>query len=605
MARIVIVEDESIVAEVIKSILKGLGYTVLAIAASGEQAIKEISETHPDLVLMDIVLKGEMDGVEAAEQIRARFNIPVVYLTAYTDEKILQRAKITEPYGYVLKPCGKRELLAAIEIALYKYRIERKLKESEQWLSTTLRSIGDALIATDAKGCIKFMNPVAEALTGWKQEDALDKNLKEVFNIINEETHILTASPVTKALQDGVIVGMENHILIAKDRTEIPIGNSAAPIKDDKENIIGAVLVFKDITERRKTEKALLTSAREWQATFDAVKDCIALLDSKGKILRCNNSLVHLLGRSFSDINGRTFDELMPGELEPITSSFLRLLKSHLRENLILSLGDRWYNIVLDPLLDKTDGLLGGVCIISDISDRKRAEEEEIHTYQEQLRSLASQLSLVEERERHRLATGLHDHIGQPLALCKIKLGALRESASPDLAVSVDGIRDFIDQTIQYTRSLTSELSPPILYEIGFEAAIEWLGEQILSRQDIHFHFNDDGQPKPMEDGAIVLLFQAVRDLLINVTKHSQARNAIVSIRRDGNNIRIKVEDDGVGFDISKLDSYLRTGSFGLFSIRERLNHIRGYLNIESESGKGTRVIIVAPLKLEKHNEGK
>jgi signal transduction histidine kinase len=151
------------------------------------------------------------------------------------------------------------------------------------------------------------------------------------------------------------------------------------------------------------------------------------------------------------------------------------------------------------------------VSLNAEIAERIHAEEK-LLAYQKQLQSLASQLSLVEERERHRIATDLHDHIGQTLALSKIKLGALRESVSSDLAVSVDEIRKLIEQTIQYTRSLTSELSPPILYELGFETAVDWLGEQILSRQDIHFHFNDDGQPKPMEDEARVLLFQAVRE---------------------------------------------------------------------------------------------
>ncbi len=235
----------------------------------------------------------------------------------------------------------------------------------------------------------------------------------------------------------------------------------------------------------------------------------------------------------------------------------------------------------------------------AEIAEHIRAEEK-LLAYQKQLQSLTSQLSLAEERERHRLAIDLHDHIGQTLALCKIKLGALRESVSSALVVSVDGIRDLIDQTIQYTRSLTSELSPPILYEFGFEAAVDWLGEQILSRQDIHFHFNDDRQPKPMEDETRVLLFQAVRELLVNVAKHSQARNSSVYIRRDGNNIQINVEDDGVGLDTSKSNSYLRTESFGLFSIRERLNCIRGHLNIKSGPGKGTKVTIIVPLKLEK-----
>ena len=134
-----------------------------------------MAETLLDLVLMDIVLEGDMDGVKAAEHIRNHFDIPVVYLTAYSDDTTLQRAKITEPYGYILKPFQERELYTTIEMALYKHKMERKLKENEQWLATTLKSIGDAVIATDTKGFVTFMNPVAEVLTGWKQEEADQK----------------------------------------------------------------------------------------------------------------------------------------------------------------------------------------------------------------------------------------------------------------------------------------------------------------------------------------------------------------------------------------------------------------------------------------------
>ena len=122
---------------------------------------------------MDIVLKGETNGIDAAGQIRSRLDIPVVYLTAYADEKTVERAKLTEPFGYIIKPFNDKELHTIIEMALYKHKIEKKLKEREEWLSTILESIGDAVIATDAKGCVTLMNPVAESLTGWKSSRPL------------------------------------------------------------------------------------------------------------------------------------------------------------------------------------------------------------------------------------------------------------------------------------------------------------------------------------------------------------------------------------------------------------------------------------------------
>jgi len=254
---ILVVEDEPIVAKVIQGMLEHLGYAVAAVAPSGEEAIKKVAETHPGLVLMDIALEGNMDGIQAAEQTRARFDIPVVYLTARSDEDTLQRAKIAEPYGYIFKPFEKRELHTTIEMALYKHKMEMKLKNSEQWLATILKSIVDAVISTDIKGFVKFMNPVAEALTGWKQKDVLGRDLTEVFDIINEETRKVTEDIIAKAIRGGVVVGLVNHILIAKDGTEIPIDSSAAPIIDDKGNVTGVVLVFRDITERRRAEETL------------------------------------------------------------------------------------------------------------------------------------------------------------------------------------------------------------------------------------------------------------------------------------------------------------------------------------------------------------
>jgi two-component system cell cycle sensor histidine kinase/response regulator CckA len=258
-AQVLIVEDEGVIAKDIQNTLRNLGFAVPVIAFSGEEAVRKAAETCPDLVLMDIVLEGEMDGVEAAKQIRDRFDIPIVYLTAYANDKTLQRAKVTEPYGYILKPFEEKELHTAVEIALYKHQMERKLKESEQWLSTTLKSIGDAVIATDANGFVSFMNPVAEVLTGWNQQDAAGKPLSEVFNIINEETGKQTEDPATRVLRKGFVVGLANHtVLIAKDGMKRPIDDSGSPIKDDKGNIIGVVLVFRDITEKRRLEQELI-----------------------------------------------------------------------------------------------------------------------------------------------------------------------------------------------------------------------------------------------------------------------------------------------------------------------------------------------------------
>jgi PAS domain S-box-containing protein len=254
--RIMIVEDEGIIVSHIKMCMKNLGYTVSCVTATGEDAIQEAEWHRPDLVLMDIVLKGEMDGIDAANQIYSRYDIPIIYLTAYSSKSMLERAKKAAPFGYIIKPFEERDLHSNIEMALYKHNMEKKLKARESWLSTTLKSIGDAVIATDTNGYVTFMNPVAEASCGWMQEEAVGKPLNEVFNVIDEQTGVMIESSVSKVLKEGVIVRFaDNAALTSRKGKKIYIGDSIAPIGSDKKNIIGVVISFHDVTNRKKAGK--------------------------------------------------------------------------------------------------------------------------------------------------------------------------------------------------------------------------------------------------------------------------------------------------------------------------------------------------------------
>ena len=238
----------------------------------------------------------------------------------------------------------------------------------------------------------------------------------------------------------------------------------------------------------------------------------------------------------------------------------------------------------------------------NEIAERKKAQGK-LLIYQEQLRSLASELSLSEERIRRQMATNVHDRVGQTLAISKIKLESLRESvSSQELSKSLEEISRLISQTIESTRSLTFELSPPVLYELGFEAAVEWLVRHTEEQHGLAARFKDDGKYKPLDDNVRILLFQGVRELLVNVAKHSEAKKVTVSIRRVKNEIRVSVEDDGVGFDASKVQLRKYTkGGFGLFNIRERLKHIGGCVDIDSKSGHGTRVTLLVPIDPQKN----
>lgn len=276
--KLLVVEDEILVAEDIKDILEEFGYTVVAIADSGEEAIAKTAETRPNLVLMDVRLKGLMDGVQAAETIWRSYQIPVVYLTANSDIGTLQRAKATDPFAYITKPFKEKELQTAVEIALHRHQLEQTIKDREQWLKTILSSLGDAVIATDEKSCITLLNPVAENLTGWKQSEAFGKTSTEVFQIAHETTREKIDCPAMKALQSGEIETIpDKTILIAKNGLETPIDDSAAPIINDRGDIKGAVVVFRDITERKRDRQRLETERAIARIVAESNKIAIAI----------------------------------------------------------------------------------------------------------------------------------------------------------------------------------------------------------------------------------------------------------------------------------------------------------------------------------------
>jgi len=274
--KILVVEDESIVARDIRNMLVGLGYDVTGVVASAKAAVQKAQETMPDIVLMDVMLQGKITGVEAAEQIYTKFSIPVVYLTAYADSTTVQQAKKTEPFGYIIKPFEERELQTTIEIALYKYQMQMELKDRERWLSTILRSIGDGVIATNKIGVITFMNPLAENLTGWKLDQALDRTLSDVFKVINQKPGKMQKISVKKILEGKGSALSDEAILVSKNGKRTPIDPRLEPIKDDSGNITGVVLAFTDVTSRKKTEEELKKSFEQQKIAMEGTVRAIA-----------------------------------------------------------------------------------------------------------------------------------------------------------------------------------------------------------------------------------------------------------------------------------------------------------------------------------------
>lgn len=258
---ILVVEDEALIAGDIQRTLQRLGYEVPLTVGTGKAALEATEKLRPQLILMDIKLRGEMDGIQTAQIVHAQYGFPIVYLTSHSDEATLARAMETEPHGYLLKPFNDRELRTAIEVALHKHEMETRLAAREKWFSTTLRSIGDAVIATDPQQIVTFMNEVAQKSTGWGEE-GVGRPITEVFRLVDAGGNPIPG-PMALAMEHRLTVTLApNSRLVTRGGEQLAVEDSASPIIDDKGVLLGGVLVFRDVTEKLKLELRMAQSER-------------------------------------------------------------------------------------------------------------------------------------------------------------------------------------------------------------------------------------------------------------------------------------------------------------------------------------------------------
>jgi PAS domain S-box-containing protein len=481
-ARILVVEDEGIIAEDIRMSLRDLGYDVFAVVATGEEAVRTAEASCPDLVLMDVVLQGDMDGIEAANRIRSSLGVPLIYLTAYADDKMLERAKITEPFGYLIKPFRDRELHSTIEMALFKHELDRKLRESQEWLSVTLNSIGEALIATDRQGFVKFMNPVAQTLTGWREDEAKGRPLKEVFNTTTDPEAQICAFSEGEDLAAGAEKwSLANQIgmLVSKDGAHIAIDANAAPIRGAQGDIIGIVLVFRDITERKRVEERLRLLSEAVEQTTEGV----GLFSLQGAVLFVNKAFAATHGYTPEQVTGKHLSVFHTVEqMPPVLKSNRKLLTEgyfsgelwHARAD-----GSVFPAQMHNSVLRDNDGKIMGLIATSrDITELKKTEEALLKSHQE-LEAYSSSLEAkVEERTKD-------------LENSRIELQRYSESlekTNEALKIIIQGIEEQkkeVEKKISHNLNLTVR---PILDQMKTQNISETVGFLL---QSLEFNLNN------------------------------------------------------------------------------------------------------------------
>ncbi len=478
-------------------------------------------------------------------------------------------------------------------------RIQEELKASEIEKTTILESMSELIV---------YRNRNME--TVWASKSVADWHgitPQEVRGRVCYKARYGREEPCENCYVVEAMMSGERREL----ETESPDGKywhvTVNPVTDASGKVVGTIEVSHDITERRKAVDALSESEEKFRIIFEQANDAITYLGVTGKILDVNKKTMEIFGGTKEELVGKHFTKigiLNIKDIPKFLSIFRKMiLGKHVPTALWISnrKGKKFYLECLGTLVKGADGSRALVVVARDCTERKITEQR-LLDYQSQLKSLASQLSVTEERERRRLASELHDHIGQSLIISKIKLDAVRHSGtSNEIPEVLDEVTMYLGRVIQDVRTLTFDLSSPILYELGFEAAVsEWLSDHIQNKYDIETEFEDDEKNKPLDNDIRALMFRNVRELLINVVKHAEAKRVKVTTNKVGNHIEVSVEDNGVGFDPGKVISMAtRKSKFGLFSIRERLEKLGGNIEIKSIPGKGSKITMTAPLKLD------
>jgi PAS domain S-box-containing protein len=614
--RILVVEDEAIIAEDLRGILKGLGYEVVAVVPTGQLAVKMALELKPDLILMDIMLQGDLDGIQAAQIINSVNDIPIVFCTAYADDKTLKRAQVTEPYGYILKPFEERELTTNIQIAVYKHKTEKEIKERERWLSTTLRSIGDAIVSTDIDGKITFMNSVAESITGWIQEFSIGKNFRKLFQIIDTHSNTEKEIPIDPDInKKGPTGTYSNFILVSRDGNRIPIEISSSPIKNEKDNIEGNIFIFRDATEKKKAEAELLKLSRAVEQSHAS----IIITDPDGKVEYVNSKYLDTVGKSNPDIIGEKFFLFSENEM---SSDRLMDLKNKIQKgktwmgefvNLSRNGKMKWNSISVSPIFNDSGQIHNLVITKEDISERKEAEEA-IKKYNTELKELNESKDKFFSIVSHDLRSPFNGLLGLANLMASefdsLPYEELKNIAD-SLNSSANHLFKYIENLLEWSRLQTGKMvCQPAKLDLqnSLINVLNILSINISRKNlSVEYHLEDDSNVYADPN----MVNSILDNLISNAIKFTNNGGKIkISTAKQGFFLTIIVEDNGIGIkdeDINKLFTLHthhsnegtegeRGTGLGLLICKEMVEANGGKILVDSKLGKGTTFYFTLPM---------
>ncbi len=504
--------------------------------------------------------------------------------------------------GAVLRQAGagrRRWIGAASDITAQRDQ-QQALQESKEQFEMLMRNLDEVVWSGDTRGYVTYASPALERITGYDVEPFKAKAYFW-FELVHPEDRDAVTARHRQLIQNGQheleyrIITRSGQVRWIRDRSTV--------VRDADGHVVRYGGICTDITARKQAEHLLLESEQTYKALFENSNAVKLLIDpSTGKIVDANQAAARYYGYRGEKLKGMDIREINIMGPEEVAHAMARARK--LQDNHFIfrhRLADgrvRDVEVYSNPIEIRGRDLL--FSIIHDITDRRRAERA-LLDHERQLQRMASELALVEERQRQALAAALHDRIGQSLAALKVRAGLLREAAGQEeITERADRMIQDLDNLMQEAWNLTFDICPPVLYEVGLDAALEGLVEEFGQTHRIQAEFYADGRDRCIANDIRGMLYQMARELLQNTAKHAGADCVKLSIRLDRQALRITVEDDGRGFEDPAVTSPTKqkTGGFGLFSIRERLGHMGGRMEVRRGSeGAGACVTIVLPLK--------
>lgn len=580
---ILLVEDEAIIAMREELILKKYGFKVIK-ASDSEMAIEAVNK-NPEisLILMDIELGSGPDGIETAKNILEKKNLPVVFLSSHTEPEIVNKTEEITSYGYILKDSSETVLIASIKMAFKLFDSKEKLKlqddilvKREEFLNATLQSIGDGVLVTDEKGIITDLNHVSEKLTGWKNEDAIGKKIEDIFNIINAKTGKNASNPCKKVLESGKVVGLANHtVLISKNGERYHIADSASPIKIH-DQVVGVVIVFRDVTVDYKLKEEIKESEFRFQSLFHNMKEGVALhrlVFSEEKypinyiIVNISPQYEKILNLNKNDIIDKLATDIYGVDEAPYLREFsdVALKGKPLYFETYFPPMDKHFAISVAPW-----GSDGFATIFTDITERKKSEIE--------IKNLLKEKELLINEIHHRIKNDMN-------IIVSILMLQSEGSDNEEVKKSLEEAQSRVSVMFNIYNSL---------YQGGDFKTIElndFLTQLIVDIKNTYSSFENISIKSNIENLQIKsrIAFSVgiiINELVNNAFKyafHDKKGKIDISVLKKENDLLLTVTDDGKGIDKKYISGEFTT--FGLKLIESLCLQHSGKFKIKNSSG--------------------